>query len=162
MRCPPGVAYPTGVPGAEWLIGAVLALAWCTGQILWVRAHDWQLFTMSSTWWISGLAGGLFIGWNVWRIRVLAKGELVWEPMRVPGHDRTVRGSWRLFTPAWRRGLALCRVTCVLDIDHLMILRLQSTAGLVLWVWCHRGHEPARWLDWRRAIHAGFPGSAGP
>jgi hypothetical protein len=154
LKHPPEVVYPTGARGLQWLVLGALALSWLAGLGLWWQAYAGPTLDMPATWWAMLLAGLVVLSGSAWRIRVTPAGELHWQPpVRGQGTPSRV-GQWRWFSPAWRTGLPLQRVDCVLDLDRCMVLRLQTVAGWVTWAWCHQAQAPERWSACRRAVHA--------
>lgn len=153
MLGPPAVSYPAGAPKAEYAALAGLALAWAVGLLLWLAlAPD---HVAPPAWWAS-LAGGLaLLFWCLWRLRLPVQGELVWEPAPPGARSRSPaqRGQWRWFSPAWRRGLELIELRCVLDLQGLLLLRWHSASGLRGWVWLERSQNPAQWQALRAAVH---------
>jgi len=153
MLGPPAVSYPVGAPKAEYVALAGLALAWAVGLLLWLvlaPAH-----VAPPAWWASLAAGVALLAWCLWRLRLPVQGELVWEPVppgarsRIPG----ARGQWRWFSPAWRRGLELIELRCVLDLQGLLLLHWRSASGLRGWVWLEHSQNPALWQVLRAAVH---------
>ena len=154
MQGPPSVTYPAGAQQAEYAALAVLAVAWALGLALWLAlAPD---FVAPAAWWASLGAGSGLLGWGLWRLRTPVVGELVWEPLPAGARRRSaaVRGQWRWFSPAWRRGLALSELRCVLDLQGLLLLRWRSSSGLSGWLWLERAQNPGQWRVLRAAVLA--------
>jgi hypothetical protein len=59
--------------------------------------------------------------------------------------------------------LRSARASVALDLQSLLLVRLEEPARARRWVWVDRQALPERWLDLRRALHARVvPGDAAP
>jgi len=154
MQGPPAVTYPAGAPKGEYTAMALLALAWAVGLMLWLALTPNHV--APAAWWASLVAGMGLLFWCLWRLRASVTGELVWEPAPPGARRRSAAGSgqWLWFSPAWRRGLALSELRCVLDLQGLLLLRWRSASGLGGWLWLERAQSPEHWRALRVAVLA--------
>lgn len=154
MPGPPAVTYPAGAPKAEYAALAVLALAWAAGLILWLMLAPHHV--APPAWWASLVLGMGLLLWGLWRLRTPVVGELVWVPTPPGAGPRSAArsGQWRWFSPAWRRGLELAELRCVLDLQGLLLLHWRSASGLSGWLWLERAQSPEHWRALRAAVLA--------
>jgi hypothetical protein len=154
MQGPPAVTYPAGAPKGEYTALALLALAWAAGLMLWLALAPNHVAPAS--WWLSFVLGMGLLSWCLWRLRASTVGELVWEPLPAGARRRSAAasGEWRWFSPAWRRGLELTELRCVLDLQGLLLLRWRSASGLGGWIWLERAQRPEQWRALRAAVLA--------
>jgi len=152
MQGPPTVTYPAGAASAEYTALALLAVAWAAGLVLWLALSPGHV--APPAWWASFAGGLCLLFWSLWRLRAGVTGELVWEPLPsgVRSRSALVRGQWRWFSPAWRRGLELSELRCVLDLQGLLLLRWRSASGLRGWLWLERAQRPEQWRPLRAAV----------
>jgi len=157
MQGAPAVTYPAGAPKAEYAALALLALAWAAGLMLWLLLAPNHV--APPAWWASFVLGMGLLCWCVWRLRVPVEGELVWVPAPpgVRNRSAAASGQWRWFSPAWRRGLELTELRCVLDLQGLLLLHWRSASGLRGWLWLERAQRPEHWRALRAAVRAQRP-----
>ena len=130
----PAVTYPVGRSPFQVGLILVVVLAGAAAQGAW-----WCLSAKHGV--VHGLGWLLWLvlgAWAVWRGVHLQQAQLAWD-----GRD------WRL-----QAGALSPRVTpqVILDVQHSLLLRLRSEAGLPLWVWPVQRTQPERWLALRRAL----------
>ena len=157
MQGPPSITYPAGAPRAEYAALALLALAWAAGLMLWLALSPGQV--APAAWWLSFVLGMGLLFWCLWRLRAPVAGELVWEPAPPGSRSRSAASGvqWRWFSPAWRRGLELTELRCVLDLQGLLLLHWRSASGLSGWLWLERAQSPEHWRALRAAVLAQAP-----
>jgi hypothetical protein len=130
----PAVTYPVGrsLFQAGLILAVLLAGAAAQGAWWWLSAKHGVVHGLGWLLWL------VFGAWAVWRGVHLQQAQLAWD-----GRD------WRLQAGALRP-----RVTpqVILDVQHSLLLRLRSEAGLPLWVWPVQRTQPERWLALRRAL----------
>lgn len=117
---------------AVWLLGSL----GCAGWVI-VQPGSWRV----------AAAGVLVIGvgygaWSSWA--KMTSGQLIW--------DGTV---WFWEGVGYQSGRTPQTLEVVLDLQTALLLRLENQAGAALWLWAERSLMPERWLDLRRAAHAG-------
>lgn len=139
MHNAPPVTYPLGRSHFQgfavlglWLAGVgVLALWWRAAP-----AADWRLWSALAV----VLAAGVAAGWAWLHSPV---GQLHWD-----GQD------WRWESQGYRSGTPVRDLAVALDLQRIMLLRLENQDHATLWLWAGRSTQPERWLDLRRAVHA--------
>jgi toxin CptA len=139
MHNAPSVSYPVG---RSRLAPRLLLGVWAVGAAG-VAAWSWQF---SGAPWRTGLivAALLLAGMAAWRAARLGEGaQLLWD-----GQHWTCSGSVQ------RAG---AQAFVHLDLQSLMLVRLCAPGRGAAWLWLERGAHPSRWLDIRRALHAGRP-----
>jgi len=141
MHSPPLVSYPVGyscmadrLVMAGWLAGVV-----CTGLAA------------------SGLVMHDIAGWRAWMPCVVAllAGLLAWQSRHGSVGDRLAfdAGLWsEISVTGVTRATGPTRVC--LDMQRLMLIRLDANHGDVRWYWVDRNADPANWLDLRRTLFA--------
>ena len=77
-------------------------------------------------------------------------GQLAWDSQ-----------VWRWEGPGYQAGLAEYELSAALDLQHVMLLRLENQAHAKLWLWAERRAMPSRWLDLRRAVYSPHRDSEG-
>jgi toxin CptA len=136
----PSVSYPLG---RSRFLGCLLLGAWlvAAGVSLWwwrtAPPGDWRPWVGCLSWLLAGLA--MAAGWH--RSPV---GALHWDGE-----------LWFWESQACRDGSALAPPVVAIDLQTVMLLRLDNPAGAVWWLWAERATWPERWLDLRRAVHTG-------
>ncbi len=89
----------------------------------------------------------------LWQARHAPMGQLSWLPPRTHTDELdTEAPCWRWQSAAYRRGVPLTRLRCVLDLQSLVLVRADTTAGLGLWLWLSSEHEPDLWGRLREAL----------
>ncbi|MDO9359291.1 MAG: hypothetical protein Q7T70_09895 [Polaromonas sp.] len=147
MHNAPPVVYPLGrsrfqaaVFLACWLTGAAVFVVW------WLHApqRDWRL-------WL-GLAAVLTAG-----VIALAgwgnspTGQLHWDGQ-----------TWRWQGLTDLEPQALRRLAATLDLQGVLLLRIEIAGRRALWLWAGRVAMPERWLDLRRAVYSRRKASPAP
>ena len=135
----PSVVYPVGHSRFNgyllfglWLAGSLSTMLW-----LWVSpAMDWRLFLAVTAMALAGLAA--YIGWKNSPV-----GQLAWDGQ-----------FWRWEGPGYQAGAAEQKLSVVVDLQNLLLLRLENPAHAHLWLWAQRKVLPERWLDLRRAVYS--------
>lgn len=148
MHSPPPVRYPVGrsrtadrLLGICWMSGAACAGAAATQPILQGMA-DWRA-------WVP-CAAALLSGLSLWRSRrQVVTGELTFDD----GED------WSLAS-ADGAVVATGDARIHLDLQRLMLLRVETTDRHGHWLWVDRDADRPRWRDLRRALYAGARGVA--
>lgn len=144
---PPAVSYPVDT-ATLWVRGAVGGLfgAWALAQGLW--AWHWRAAgAWPGAWWWSGFCALCLVAWTLWHLRFLPVGTLSWDPA-----DDLAPSGWRWTSAAYRRGVPLARVECVLDGQSVQLLKATTSAGLVLWLWPSRRSDARHWTAFRQAL----------
>lgn len=160
MHSAPSVEYPAGRSAFQGRFEQVLALAWVAMQLTW-----WQSLrgaALPGAWWFSGLLGLGLWGFARWRSRQPVAGRLCWEPARAPAGAQAaplpgqagLPGRWIWRSEAYRHGTELAGLYWALDLQGLVLLRLNNAAGLGWWVWLERDSAPADWQALRVALVA--------
>ena len=70
-------------------------------------------------------------------------GQLAWDGQ-----------VWRWEGPGYQAGVAEYELSVALDLQNLMLLRIENQAHAKLWLWVERRAFPARWHDLRRAVYS--------
>lgn len=153
-HAPSAVTYP--VNGVAWARSAGLCFAglWCVSQTVWAVA--WWERTLPGAWW-AALSGAALLGaWMLWQARHAPIGQLSWIPPHVRAAHTdaldTQAACWRWESAAYRRGVPLVGLRCVLDLQSVVLVRASTAAGLGLWLWLTRDHEPDLWGRLREAL----------
>ncbi len=136
-RHAPAVSYALGrsrflaaLLGLVWLLGLAVTLAW------------WQVAAGHPGPWLGAVAvllAGLVAVQGWWRQPL---GRLSWDGQRWAWQDARAPAG----VPLWPQP--------VLDLQRMLLIRLQGAAGVPQWVWADAATEPGRWLDFRRALFA--------
>ena len=153
-HAPSAVSYP--VNGACWVrrAGWCLAGLWFISQTAWALA--WWDRNWPGAWWASLLVGSLLLVWTLWQAQHAPMGSLAWVPPRTQGSRSDAMDDdaprWRWESAAYRRGVPLVNLRCVLDLQSVVLVRASTSAGLGLWLWLARDHEPDLWGPLREAL----------
>ena len=139
LHSAPAVSYPLGrsralayLLFAAWLVAALVTALWWQAA----RQLDWRLVLGLTS--LVGAGWALYAGW-----RDAPIGQLVWDGQ-----------LWRWESRSYQGGAALQAPTVMLDLQRVMLLRLQNQARASWWLWAQRSSAPARWLDLRRAVYS--------
>jgi hypothetical protein len=139
MHNAPPVVYPLGRSRFQ---GGVLLGLWLAGLVvtaLWWRAApgpDWRLGTALAVVLAAGIAAGL--GW-----KNAPTGQLRWDGQ-----------VWRWESQGYQAGTPVRALSVALDLQHVLLLRLENQDHAMLWLWAGRSAMPERWLDLRRAVYS--------
>lgn len=137
-RHAPAVSYALGrsrflatAVALVWLFAASLTLVWA-----WIDPTHWGP-------WLGWVSLSLLTlvareGWRRW-----PQGRLSWDGQ-----------GWAWSDARTLVDLPLSPPEIVLDLQRLLLLRLQGQPGVPRWAWVDVASEPARWLDLRRALFA--------
>ncbi|CAN5901005.1 hypothetical protein BH11PSE13_BH11PSE13_02090 [soil metagenome] len=144
MHSAPSVSYPVGrsrdasrLLGALWAIGAC-----CAGAALYPFAHmGWRQALLMASVVTTAMAARRTLG------PALAV-DLVFD-----GQD------WSLSGQHVRK---VARLSVVLDMQSLMLVRLDEPAQRARWLWLERRARPERWQDLRRAVFSRALASSAP
>lgn len=139
MHNAPPVTYPLGRSHFQgfallglWLAGVgVLALWWRAAPVA-----DWRFWLALAVVLLAGVAAGL-----AWFHS--PAGQLRWD-----GQD------WRWESQSYQSGTPVRDLAVALDLQRIMLLRLENHDHATLWLWAGRSLQPERWLDLRRAVHS--------
>ncbi len=136
MHRPPAVSWDVGP--ARWQGRLLTALAFCA-------ALDWTGFLVLQGWRTASFFLLLVVMASV-LLAVLASrntqvGQLRWdgEQWHWSGADDD----------------AVRVLTCVLDLQHMMLLHIRCEQGARHWLWIEASAQHARWRAMRRAVVAG-------
>ncbi len=152
-HAPSAVTYP--VNGVAWARSAGLCFAglWFVSQTVW--AVVWWERTLPGAWWAALGGAALLSAWMLWQARHAPVGFLSWVPAHIHTHTGDLdpqAARWRWESAAYRRGVPLVKLRCVLDLQSVVLLRASTTAGLGLWLWSARAQEPDQWGRLREAL----------
>ena len=143
MHSAPSVSFPVGrsrmarrLLWSIWALGAAALVAWCVQ----FDGAPWRTAVLAAVLLLAAVAArrasrlgdGAFLAWN--------------------GQHWSCTGS-AIFGNA--------AATIHLDLQSLMLVRLQEAGRRAVWLWAERDVLPARWLDLRRALHAPIRTKAG-
>jgi len=135
----PSVVYPLGRShfGDLFLLGC-----WLTGLslvVLWfytARLVDWriglEIFAICSV----GVGIKKYGGNS-------PVGQLAWDGE-----------AWRWESSGYQTGLAEQTISVVVDLQDVLLLRLENQARAKMWLWVEKKKMPERWLDLRRAVYS--------
>ena len=127
------------------------------------RSHFGDLFLLG--WWLTGLS--LVVLWFYtarlvdWRIglevfAVCSVGigiEKYWRSSPV-GQLAWDGEAWRWESSSYQTGLTEQTISVVVDLQNVLLLRLENQARAKMWLWAERKKMPERWLDFRRAVYS--------
>lgn len=158
MHCAPSVEYPVGRSVLDTSVTLAAALVWLLVQALW--AWTWGVWPLPGAWWGATAVGVALLVLGRWQQRHPVQGRLCWQaastlPPDVPrGAVAPLRGNWIWYSVIYRYGTPVERLECVLDAQHVLLLRLHNEAGLRTLVWLQRDADPTHWPALRRALQA--------
>ena len=117
---------------ALWLAALLLVCVWtlASQQLGWRQAAG--LLTLMC----AGLAA-----WHGWKNAPV--GQLAWDGQ-----------VWRWESRGYQAGVPEYELSIALDLQNVMLLRLENQAHAKLWLWAERRAFPERWLDLRRAVYS--------
>lgn len=126
---------------------AVLAGLWLLTLSVWAAAT----YPAWPPGWVASavLGAGLWL-WCAWLQRRSPTGHLLWQPSA----DHPHRLHWQWHSAAYRQGVDVTHVRCVLDVQVAMLLHVRTRAGLALWLWASARRMPQDWGRLRQAVHA--------
>ena len=135
----PSVTYPLGrsrfqawMVSVLWLAALLVVGAWVvTSQYVGWRQSLGLVLVVGA-----GLAA--LHGWKNSPV-----GQLAWNGQ-----------VWRWEGPGYQAGVAEYELSVALDLQNLMLLRIENQAHAKLWLWVERRAFPARWSDLRRAVYS--------
>ena len=140
MHSAPSVSYPVGRSRRAqhllmllWALGVGCVTLACTGS----GALDWRQAMLALSAVVAGVAAWTGL------LRACPAGEL-----RFDGHHWTITGGSALHS---------ARAAVALDLQSLLLVRLEGPTGAARWIWCDREALPERWPELRRALHARAP-----
>jgi hypothetical protein len=141
MQNAPSVDCPVGRCAFEQRFAWVLWALWVVSQAIWAFYAE----TLAAAWWIGSAFAGLLLIWQRWQRQHPVEALLRWTGEH-----------WIWFSPAYRRGTPLKQLTCVLDLQRVLLLRVENAAGLSWWVWLEPpvGAAQGLWPAVRRAVRA--------
>lgn len=137
---PPPVRFGAGATGsAPSAVGLVVVL-WCTGALAVFYGLPWQSDAL--------VVGAVLLLFSAWA----AYGELL--PREQVILDWSAKG-WHCTVVSCHmpQPPVACAPTVVLDLQRLLLLRIQCASGGVLWLWCQR-QDSALWHRFRCALFA--------
>ena len=131
-------------PAASWMVGQSQGQRHLLAALVLLGALATLFFCYSQSWGASSLLVLLVLaGCSVAAVAGFgrsAQGLLRWDGER-----------WHWPDPA---GRAVADVVCVLDLQRLMLLRLDFDRRPCLWLWLQSPEMDGRWLAMRRAVVA--------
>jgi hypothetical protein len=146
MHSAPSVNYPVGRSRyARRLLISLWALGVASVTLASVQADgfDWRQAMLALSAVVAGAAAWTGL------LQSAAPGELAFD-----GRHWSMSGGVPLRS---------ARASVALDLQSLLLVRLDEPALSRRWVWVDREAMPERWLDLRRALHARVaPADAGP
>ena len=135
------------------------AVSWNVGPVAW-RFHFLALWMVCG-----GLVVALYIVLQPWGIRaavllLLFLGSVLYAVM---AQRKASSGVLRWDGEHWYwsgfEDRKVRHVTCVLDLQRRVLLRIQDATGKVQWLWLQSQTTDSRWLALRRAVVCGRSGS---
>lgn len=123
---------PSAVLFSVWLCAAAMVAVWA----LQATALDWRVGVA-----VGGLLAALAAGLKDANTR--PDGQLLWDG-----------SAWHWVGPGDAVRMADARVEALLDLQGVLLLRIDKPHHRTAWLWLERRHQPARWLDLRRAVYA--------
>ncbi|MDB5829765.1 MAG: hypothetical protein JWQ73_3985 [Variovorax sp.] len=136
MHSAPSVSYPVGRSrDAALLLGSLWAAgACCAGAALFqVDRLGWRQALLMTSVVLTAMAARRTLGPTL-------VADLVFD-----GQD------WSLSGGAPRK---VARIAVLLDLQFLMLVRLDEPAQRPRWLWLERRSHPGRWQDLRRAVYS--------
>ena len=136
------------------------AVSWSVGQAAW-RFHFLALWVACG-----GLVVALFLVLQPWGIRAAALLLVYLASVlcAAMAQRKTCTGVLRWDGEHWYwsgfEDQVVSHATCVLDLQRLVLLRIQGTTDKVHWLWLQSLAMDSRWLAFRRAVVSG-PASNG-
>jgi len=117
---------------------------------------------------VLGVSGALVIGafltmqpWNG-RVVMLLLALLGGTLFAALVHGKAQFGTLQWDGEQWHwsalQHQAIRQLTCVLDLQHVLLLRIRDASGKTHWLWLHTDAINARWLALRRAIVSSVAG----
>lgn len=135
----PSVSYPVG---RSFWVSALLGCLW--GLAGAVTLRWWQLAAAGDPGPWLGLAACLACALVLWRgWRRTPVGTLAWDG-----------GFWTWESRAYPGQVRVAAPEILLDLQHLILVRMQNADGASWMLWLDATTAPERWLDMRRALCA--------
>lgn len=139
MHNAPPVAYPLGrshfqgwVLAGSWLAGLLVTLAWWRVG----PGFDWRIGAA-----MAALVGSGVAAWLGWRSAPV--GQLHWDGQ-----------AWLWESQGYQAGTPVLALSVALDLQRILLIRLDNHDQAGMWLWAHRRAFPERWLDFRRAVYS--------
>jgi len=138
-----------GPPAAAWKSGAAKRPGWILAALLGIATLALFFFIARQ-------------GFGPASLLLLAllpiSGVTAWSGLRhsAVGHLRWDGAQWHW---AGRHEYHVTDVTCLLDLQQVLLLRLRCEDGPGMWLWLESNRMDAAWLAMRRAVVAGAPAS---
>jgi toxin CptA len=139
MHKAPPVVYPLGRSHFQGLLLLGLWLAGLLVLLLWwhaAPAFDWRLGMALA----AALAAGAAALWG-WKNSPI--GQLRWDGQ-----------VWHWESQGNQAATTVLRLSVTLDLQRMLLLRLETHDHATLWLWADRSAMPERWLDLRRAVYS--------
>ena len=137
MHSAPSVSYPVGRSRDA---NRLLVMLWVAGACCASAAS----FQFGHVGWRQALILGVVILAAMVARRTL--GPALAVDLVFDGQD------WSLSGMASRK---LARIVVLLDLQSLLLVRLEEPSQRARWLWLERRARPERWQDLRRAVHSG-------
>ncbi|MDQ3271051.1 MAG: hypothetical protein M3Q12_02620 [Pseudomonadota bacterium] len=104
----------------------------------WLAApgFDWRIGTAATAAVFAGMAA--WLGW-----RSAPVGQLHWDGQ-----------VWRWESPGYQAGTPVLALAVALDLQRILLIRLDNHDHASMWLWAHRSAFPERWLDLRRSVYS--------
>ena len=137
MHSAPQVTYPVG---RSAFLGLALVAAWAAGAAgcgYWIFSapvSKWRVLLVVVALLLSGCAAA-----RSWYTS--PTGQLTWDGQ-----------LWRWHSAGYAAGESALDLVIALDLQRVLWLRLQNSAGASLWLWAEKSALPFRWMDLRRAV----------
>ncbi|MDP1564871.1 MAG: hypothetical protein Q8L91_01230 [Polaromonas sp.] len=139
MHNAPPVAYPLGRSHFQgwalagfWLAGLLVILGWWLGA----PGFDWRI-----GWALAALVAAGVAAWLGWRNAPV--GQLHWDGQ-----------FWRWESPGYQTGTPVLALSVALDLQRILLIRLDNHDHASMWLWAHQSACPEHWLDLRRAVYS--------
>ena len=87
-------------------------------------------------------------------LSVLGAGAAAWAGFRRDSAQGALNFDGRNWAITGRGALEGARVSVALDLQSLLLVRLDGPEGGRRWLWLDRRAQPETWLDLRRAVHS--------
>jgi len=123
-----------------------------------VRPAAWRFYLLALLVVCAGLVVSLYLVFQPWGIRAAALllvflGTALCATMaQRKAHAGMLRWDGEHWYWSCFDDQVVDHVTCVLDLQRLVLLRIQGTTGKVHWLWLQSLQMDSRWLAFRRAV----------
>ena len=135
----PPVVYPIGrsrflgwLLTGGWLVGLGTALLWSGTS----ESPDWRTALAALS--VLGAGSAAVSAW-----RCMPAGQLTWDGQ-----------VWHWQGAGAQDALTGQELRVAADLQHSLLMHLQSSKGAGLWLWAEKKVLPGRWLDLRRAVYS--------